>query len=181
MTSFISASEIKAAKQLKKEQRRAAREEILREAKESYEKEKKRRESKRERGEDVWIAPAVSERLGLYNESPERKKRRKHKKEHKKHTKRAKKKSKGRKHSESSSASDSADSGEEMWVEMGDDKKPRFEAPLEVPLPSVETTPLKREDWMTMPFAPSELSMTTLLGRREAQDKKKAEERDEVC
>ena len=43
MAAFISASEIEAAKRLKKEQRRAAREEILREAKESYEREKKRK------------------------------------------------------------------------------------------------------------------------------------------
>ena len=180
MASFISASEIKAAKQLKKEHRRAEREEILREAKESYEKEKKRRESKRERGEDVWIAPAVSERLGLHNDSPQRKKQRKLKKEHKKHAKRTTKKSKARKRSESSSASNSSDSGEEMWVEKGEDNTPRFETPSEVPPPSVEAVRLKREDWMTVPLAPSELSMTTLMGRREAQDKK-VEERDEVC
>ena len=184
MSAFISASEIEAAKRLKKEQRRAAREEILREAKESYEREKKRQELKRERGEDVWVAPAISKRLGLHSKddalTPERKKPRKHKKEHKKHKKHKTKKSKLERDSGSSSAFES-ESGEEMWVEKGAGEIPNCETPLEPQSPSTKAPPLQREDWMTMPLAPSDLSMTKLAERRETQENKKQEKKEEVC
>lgn len=183
MAAFISASEIEAAKRLKKEQRRAAREEILKEAKESYEREKKRQELKRERGEDVWVAPAISKRLGLQSKddspTPERKKRRKHKKENKKHKKHKTKKSKLEIDSGSSSAAES-ESGEEMWVEKDADEKPGCETPLQPQSPSTKGPPLQREDWMTMPLAPSDLSMTKLAERREAQENKKQERKEEV-
>ena len=184
MSAFISASEIEAAKRLKKEQRRAAREEILREAKESYERKKKHQELKRERGEDVWLAPAISKRLGLQSKddspTPERKKPRKHKKEHKKHKKHKTKKSKLERDSGSSSAFES-ESGEEMWVEKGADEKTSHETPLEPQSLSIKAPPLQREDWMTMPLAPSDLSMTKLAERREAQENKKQEKKEEVC
>ena len=115
--SFVSARELEAARLAKKEQQSEMRQEILREAKESFEKEKKREEQKRARGDDIWILPAVKKRLGLKgqaNDAESEKKKRKKKKEkkHKKH----KTSSKSTKMEESGS-SESDEEGEGLWVE----------------------------------------------------------------
>lgn len=188
MTSFVSASAIKAAKELRKSQKRESREEVLRGAKESFERDKRLKELKRQRGEDTWIAPAVSERLGFRREEeeegkpPERKKKKRHKKEHKKH-----KKHKGKKKNRNESASSSeSEEGEEMWVEQGSEGKTEFKVPLEPPgddiamatTSAAESVPLRRDDWMTMPLAPSALSVARLT-ERDAEQRR--EEEQKVC
>lgn len=115
--SFVSARELEAGRLARKEQQREMREEILREAKESFEKEKKREELKRARGEDTWILPAVKKRLGFKGEafsSSEKKKKKKKDKKHKKH-----KKSKTEKEQSESEKSEGVE--EDMWVEKGSD------------------------------------------------------------
>ena len=67
-----------------------------------------------------------------------------------------------------------------MWVEKDADEKPGCETPLQPQSPSTKGPPLQREDWMTMPLAPSDLSMTKLAERREAQENKKQERKEEV-
>ena len=183
--SFVSSRELEAARELRKEQKRASREHILQEARESFERAKKREELKRERGEDKWMAPGISKRLGLGGEhreetSPDRKKK-KSKKEHKKHKKHKTKTSKHRrKKDEDASSSASSDSETEaMWVEKTAEKEPESsEAPHDDGDGGRGT--LKREDWMTMALGPSARSMAVLTGRRETQETKEEEEK-KVC
>ena len=115
--SFVSARELEAGRLARKEQQREMREEILREAKESFEKEKKREELKRARGDDTWILPAVKKRLGFkgeaFSSSEKKKKKKKKDKKHKKH-----KKSKTEKER---SESEKSEAEEDMWVEKGSD------------------------------------------------------------
>lgn len=114
--SFVSSRELEASRLARKEEVRSMREEILRDAKESFEKEKKREELKRARGEDTWIVPAVKKRLGFKGEpAPEKKKTKK--KEKKKHKKQ--KASKTTKEVSDSGSEGSEEEGEEMWVERG--------------------------------------------------------------
>ncbi|XP_035682675.1 CWF19-like protein 2 [Branchiostoma floridae] len=93
--------------------KRQAREQLLAKAKEKHEKEERRKEKKKRTGEDVWMLPAVNERLATEEESLKVKPK-KHKKEKKKHKKH--KKEKKRKRDDSSSGSEASD-GEVQWVE----------------------------------------------------------------
>ena len=120
LMSFVSARDLEAARLARKEQQREMREEILREAKESFEKEKKREELKRARGDDTWILPAVKKRLGFKGEptsSVSEKKKKRKKKEKKKH--KSHKASKTEKEQFESESGESGEEGEEedMWVE----------------------------------------------------------------
>ena len=91
------------------------RKEILREAKESFEKQKRRDELKRARGEDTWILPAVKKRLGLKGQTkdPATEKKKRKKKKEKKH----KKQKATKDEKEQCESDDSVSEGEEMWVE----------------------------------------------------------------
>ena len=111
--SFVSARELEASRLARKEEVRTMREDILREAKESFEKEKQREELKRARGEDTWILPAVKKRLGLKGEQAHSasEKKKKKKKKHKKQ--KTSKTAKG----VSESESEASEEGEELWVE----------------------------------------------------------------
>ena len=187
MASFVSSRELEAAKQQRKRQKREMREEILREAKEKFEKDKERQELKRQTGEDKWMAPGVSERLGFAGDgdsSSDGKKRKKRRKEHKKHKKRkTSKHEKCRSDDESSLASGSE--SDEMWVEKPGGEEARLNVTDSVtsevkvhPEDSNANTgldasiPPRRDDWMMMPLAPSILSMAILSGRRETKEEK---------
>ena len=179
--SFVSSRELEAARELRKEQKRASREHILQEARESFERAKKREELKRERGEDKWMAPGISERLGLGSE-PERKKKKKSKKEHKKHKKHKTKTSKRRRQNDddaSSSASSDSET-EAMWVEKTAKSEPEPQGPSQSDGDSGSGS-LKREDWMTMAVGPSARSMALLTGRRDTEEKREEEEKKKVC
>ena len=124
--SFVSARELEAARQQRKKEAKAMRDEVLKEAKESFERERKRDELKRARGEDTWIVPAVKKRLGFKGEeshaSSEKKKRKNKKdKKHKKH----KASSKSEKNE-----IESEESGGEMWIEKGSTNQLEAEAKL---------------------------------------------------
>ncbi|XP_015747984.1 PREDICTED: CWF19-like protein 2 [Acropora digitifera] len=77
LINFVSKREIDA----KKEQRRRGRQEILRKAKEDYERKQREKELRKESGETTWMLPALSKRLSEETES--REKRKKHKKDKK--------------------------------------------------------------------------------------------------
>ena len=117
MSAFVSARDLEADRQARKEQKREMRDEILREAKQSYERQKKHEELKRARGEDTWMLPAVNKRLGFKGDAvaPEKKKRKK-----------KKDKESGKKSKKTSVAMGKVESGEgesgeeeDMWVEKG--------------------------------------------------------------
>lgn len=157
MASFVSANELQIEREKRKKERQIAREEILKEAKEKFLKEKKRQELKRERGDDKWVAPGISDRFGLISES---KKKKKDKKKHKKH--------------KQENANDGSDN--EMWVKAG--KEETF---LPVTSQEMETSvpvPTQRQDWMMMPLAPSIAStrrLTEIAETEATTDKEKLE------
>ena len=179
--SFVSAKELEAAKELRKEQKRASRDQILKEAKESFERDKRRQELKRQRGEDRWLAPGISERLGFGSEQASlESKTKKHKKRKKHKTKKSKHR---REKDEDASSSASSDSEtEEMWVEKTGESEPEIQSSQETLCKDEDSRSgtLKREDWMTMSLGPSARSMAVLTGRREAKDKEE-EEKKKVC
>uniref|UniRef100_A0A2K5Z369 CWF19-like protein 2 n=1 Tax=Mandrillus leucophaeus TaxID=9568 RepID=A0A2K5Z369_MANLE len=100
----------------RKEQTRNARAEVLRQAKANFEKEERRKELKRLRGEDTWMLPDVNERLEQFSQehSVKKKKKNKHLKKAKKEKK---KKSKKQKYEKNNESSDSSSSSEDEWVE----------------------------------------------------------------
>uniref|UniRef100_A0A2K5WP72 CWF19-like protein 2 n=1 Tax=Macaca fascicularis TaxID=9541 RepID=A0A2K5WP72_MACFA len=91
----------------RKEQTRNARAEVLRQAKANFEKEERRKELKRLRGEDTWMLPDVNERLEQFSQehSVKKKKKNKHLKKAKKEKKKKSKKQKYEKNNESSDSS----------------------------------------------------------------------------
>ena len=128
--SFVSASDLEAQRHKRKEEKRQSRQKILHEAKEKFLEERKRQELKRERGDDVWVAPGVSKRLNLTT------------KKHKKDKKKKKKRDKPDVQSEGS--------GEE-WIEKeGEDAGMETE-----PVQATQATPLQRDEWMTLALGPS--------------------------
>ncbi|KAK2563412.1 CWF19-like protein 2 [Acropora cervicornis] len=68
LINFVSKREIDA----KKEQRRRGRQEILRKAKEDYERKQREKELRKESGETTWMLPALSKRLSEETESREK-------------------------------------------------------------------------------------------------------------
>ena len=163
--SFVSAKDLEAARQQRKEQKQLQREEIIREAKQNFEKEKKRQDLRKQRGEDLWLAPGVSER---FERSPKAKKRKKQKK--KDHRKGNGHKSR---HEESSSSEES-----DQWVERCDGKSPVAEEAME----SASTrTALQRDEWMQIPLAPSSLSMMKLGDKEKSEEARRKEKASLQC
>uniref|UniRef100_A0A8C9DK48 CWF19-like protein 2 n=1 Tax=Prolemur simus TaxID=1328070 RepID=A0A8C9DK48_PROSS len=99
----------------RKEQTRIARAEVLRQAKANFEKEERRKELKRLRGEDTWMLPDVNERIEQFSQEHSVKKKKKKDKHSKKAKKEKKKKSKKQKYENESA--DSSSSSEDEWVE----------------------------------------------------------------
>ncbi|KAK6172433.1 hypothetical protein SNE40_016083 [Patella caerulea] len=145
----------------RRDELREAREVILDKAKRKYEKEERRKEQAKLRGEDKWMLPSVDSRITKESTTLDVKKK-KAKKEKKK--KKKKKKTKG------SSSDDSG--GEEEWVECKvstsvtstDTKQPVIKGP----------TVLKRDSWMEAP-----LDFLPLTSRQEIRDKQTAEKEKE--
>ncbi|EGW01352.1 CWF19-like protein 2 [Cricetulus griseus] len=99
----------------RKERTRIARAEVLRQAKDNFEKEQRRKELKQLRGEDTWMLPDVNERIEQFSQEHSVKKKKK-KDKHSKKVKKEKKKSKKQKYEKQSESTDSSSSSEE-WVE----------------------------------------------------------------
>ncbi|XP_037363806.1 CWF19-like protein 2 [Talpa occidentalis] len=96
----------------RKEQTRIARAEVLSQAKAKFEKEERRKELKRLRGEDTWMLPDVNERIEQFSQEHSVKKKKKKDKHSKKAKKEKKKKSKKQKYEKSNESSDSSSSME---------------------------------------------------------------------
>ncbi|XP_054581217.1 CWF19-like protein 2 isoform X5 [Eptesicus fuscus] len=94
----------------RKEQTRIARAEVLRQAKANFEKEERRKELKRLRGEDTWMLPDVNERIECFSQEHSVKKKKKKDKHSKKVKKEKKKKSKEQKYEKNNESSDSSSS-----------------------------------------------------------------------
>lgn len=163
MASFVSSLDLDAAKRQKKEKRREMREKILKDAREDYEKRKKREEMKRTTGEDKWVSSGVSERLGL---SSERKRKKKSKKGHKP------KKSKRSKYSKEDVSTDS-DSAEDMWIEKTNLAEGKSGVTSNDADQSIK--PAQRDEWMTTPLSSSLLSICSDRAGRKQEDVKESQ------
>ncbi|XP_039987654.1 CWF19-like protein 2 [Xiphias gladius] len=165
----------------RKESKRQARKDALEKAKQQYDREEKRKELKRQRGEDTWMLPEVNQRLQQIEEEGSvrgKKKKEKKSKKKKKEKKKAKKEKKTAEAGDGSSDS-SEDSGEE-WIEA----QPQTQAskPWQV---SDESKPsesnlspaqnAQRDEWMTFDFLA--MRTTSTAERRAEKERQKEEER----
>ena len=187
--SFVSARELEAARQVRKEQKKEMREDILRQAKENFEKDRKREELKRARGEDTWILPAVKKRLALKGEAASLSSEKKKKKKKKKNKERKKHNKKASSESESQGSEGEEEEEEGTWVELGSDgpKLPSTssvnESGNQAEKAAESAAPLHREEWMTMALGPSDSALSIMTERRrdrEAERREKEEEKMEV-
>ncbi|XP_005378078.1 PREDICTED: CWF19-like protein 2 [Chinchilla lanigera] len=139
----------------RKEQTRIARAEVLRQAKANFEKEERRKELKRLRGEDTWMLPNVSERIEEFSKEHSLKKKKKKDKHSKKVKKEKKKKSKKQKY-EKSESTDSSSSSEDEWVEAVPPQTPGKEKAWKVKDEELgkeaDSRVIQRDEWMTVDF-----------------------------
>ncbi|XP_048199728.1 CWF19-like protein 2 [Perognathus longimembris pacificus] len=173
----------------RKEQLRSARAEVLRQAKASFEKEEKRKELKRLRGEDTWMLPDVNERIEQFSEEHSVKKKKKKEKHSKKAKKEKKKKSKKQKY-EKNESTDSSSSSEDEWVEAVPSQPPGKEKAWKVKGEKSEkeedSQVIQRDEWMTVDFmSVKTVSSASLKAEKETirkieQEKTEALERSKL-
>ncbi|KAM9853023.1 CWF19-like protein 2 [Aulostomus maculatus] len=165
----------------RKESKRQARQETIEQAKQKYEREERRRELKRQRGEDTWMLPEVNHRLQqIKEETSEKSKKKKEKKSKKKKEKKKKaKKEKKTLEAEDGSSQSSEDSGDE-WVEaqpQTQSAKP-WQISEESKPPESNSSPaqsVQRDEWMTFDFLA--MKTTSTAEKRAEKERQKEEER----
>lgn len=145
LINFVSKREIDA----KKEQRRKAREDILKKAKEDYEREQRKKERRKETGESSWMLPSLSKRLAEVDDNEKNtSKKKKHRKDKKqKKSKKEKKHKKSKKDTAEEQGSSESES-EDEWVEKGQDPTA---ASTESKESSSSGQPQQRDSWMLFP------------------------------
>ncbi|XP_042530883.1 CWF19-like protein 2 [Dipodomys spectabilis] len=173
----------------RKERLRSARAEVLRQAKANFEKEEKRKELKRLRGEDTWMLPDVNERIEQFSEEHSVKKKKKKDKHSKKLKKEKKKKSKKQKY-EKNESTDSSSSSEDEWVEAVPSQPPGKEKAWKVKGEKSEKEDdgqvIQRDEWMTVDFmSVKTVSAASLKAEKETirkieQEKTEALERSKL-
>uniref|UniRef100_A0A2K6FFU6 CWF19 like cell cycle control factor 2 n=1 Tax=Propithecus coquereli TaxID=379532 RepID=A0A2K6FFU6_PROCO len=140
----------------RKEQTRLARAEVLRQAKANFEKEERRKELKRLRGEDTWMLPDVNERIEQFSQEHSVKKKKKKDKHSKKVKKEKKKKNKKQKYEKNNESADSSSSSEDEWVEavpsqtLGKEKAWKVKG--ERSEQEDDKQLIQRDEWMTVDF-----------------------------
>nr|KAF6437358.1 CWF19 like cell cycle control factor 2 [Molossus molossus] len=140
----------------RQEQTRLARAEVLRQAKANFEKEERRRELKRLRGEDTWMLPDVNERIEQFSQEHSVKKKKKKDKHSKKVKKEKKKKSKGQKYEKNNESNVSSSSSENEWVEAIPSQTPGKEKAWKLKGEKSEkegdNQSIRRDEWMAVDF-----------------------------
>ncbi|XP_008688347.2 CWF19-like protein 2 isoform X1 [Ursus maritimus] len=163
----------------RKEQTRIARAEVLRQAKVNFEKEERRKELKRVRGEDTWMLPDVNERIEQFSQEHSVKKKKKKDKHSKKAKKEKKKKSKKHKYEKSNESTDSSSSSEDEWVEAVPSQTPGREKAWKVKGENSEREDnpvIQRDEWMTVDFmSVKTVSLSSLKADKEAMRKSEQE------
>ncbi|XP_068173499.1 CWF19-like protein 2 [Antennarius striatus] len=171
--SFESSNSIEERKAVK----RQAREEAIEKAKQQYEKEERRKELKRQRGEDTWMLPEINQRLQQIEEEGSVKSKKKKEKKSKKKKEKKKKVKKEKKNTEAADDSDdSSEDSEKEWVES----QPQTQvAKVWQSKPSESnlcpTQNAQRDEWMTFDFLA--MKTTSTAERRAEKDRLKEEER----
>ncbi|XP_068936462.1 CWF19-like protein 2 [Petaurus breviceps papuanus] len=162
----------------RKEQKRLARAEVLRQAKADFEKEERRKELKRLRGEDTWMLADVNERVEQLSQEHSVKKKRKKDRHSKKVKKEKKKKSKKQKH-EKNESSDSSSSSEDEWVEAVSLQAAATEKTWKVKKEESDKKEdsqiVQRDEWMTFDFMSVKTVSSSSL-KAEKESAKKAEQ-----
>uniref|UniRef100_A0A3Q3G0T0 CWF19-like protein 2 n=1 Tax=Labrus bergylta TaxID=56723 RepID=A0A3Q3G0T0_9LABR len=162
----------------RKDGKRQARKEAIEKAKQQYDKEERRKELKRLRGEDTWMLPEINQRLQAIEEEDSLKsKKKKEKKSKKKKEKKKAKKEKKTAETGDGSNDSSEDSGDE-WVEA----KPQAQTAKAWKLPddskpseSNQSPDQNRDEWMTFDFLAMKTTSTT--ERRAEKERLKDEEK----
>ncbi|XP_045559947.1 CWF19-like protein 2 isoform X1 [Salmo salar] len=165
----------------RKEYKRKAREEVIQKAKQQYEKEEKRKELKRQRGEDTWMLPEVDLRLQQLEQEVSGKKKKEKKAKKSKKSKKGKKK----KRAEGGDGSSSEGTGDE-WVEA----QPQTEAsgkawkiPAKSEAKPTDNSPTppennQRDEWMTFDFLT--MRTTSTAEKRAEKERLKEEEKQKA-
>ncbi|XP_045070451.1 CWF19-like protein 2 isoform X3 [Coregonus clupeaformis] len=169
----------------RKEYKRKAREEVIQKAKQQYEKEEKRKELKRQRGEDTWMLPEVDLRLQQLEQEVSSKTKKKKEKKTKK-SKKEKKKKKEKRAQRGDGSSASSEGSEDEWVEA----QPQAEAsgkawkiPAKSEAKPTDSSPTpaennQRDEWMTFDFLT--MRTTSTAEKRAEKERLKAEEKDKA-
>ncbi|KAK9402447.1 CWF19-like 2 [Crotalus adamanteus] len=171
---------------VRKEEKRRQREALLQQAKANYEKDERRKELKRLRGEDTWMLNDVNERL----EEMKKEHSVTEKKKHSKKRKREKKK-KTTKREKKDDLSDTSSGSSEEWVEVPVaqssiteqswklKKEEQFEEETEK-----NPTSIQRDEWMTLDFmSVKTLSSASLKAEKEKEKilkQQKAQENEQL-
>ncbi|XP_024831491.1 CWF19-like protein 2 isoform X4 [Bos taurus] len=162
----------------RKEQIRSARTEVLRQAKANFEKEERRKELKRLRGEETWMLPDVIKRVEQISQEDCVKKKKKKDKHSKKVKKEKKKKSKKQK-CEKNESTDSSSSSEDEWVEAVPSQTPGKEKAWKIKdekLEKEDNQIIQRDEWMTVDFmSVKTVSSSSLKAEKEAARKTQQE------
>ncbi|XP_069545115.1 CWF19-like protein 2 isoform X1 [Brachyistius frenatus] len=168
----------------KKERKRQARQEALDKAKQQYDREERRNELKRQRGEDTWMLPEVNQRLQQFQEEGSVKSKKKKEKKSKKKKEKKKKVKKEKEKTTTAEAgdvsSDGSEDSEETWVEA----RPQTHTVKAWQIPDGSKPPesnaspaqnVQRDEWMTFDFLA--MKTTSTVERRTEKERKKEEER----
>ncbi|XP_025749506.1 CWF19-like protein 2 isoform X2 [Callorhinus ursinus] len=163
----------------RKEQTRMARAEVLRQAKANFEKEERRKERKRLRGEATWMLPDVNERIEQFSQEHSLKKKKKKDKHSKKVKKEKKKKSRKQKYEKNNESTDSSSSSEDEWVEAVPSQIPGREKAWKVKGENSEREDnpvIQRDEWMTVDFmSVKTVSLSSLKADKAAMRKTEQE------
>ncbi|XP_047450222.1 CWF19-like protein 2 [Mugil cephalus] len=163
----------------RKEKKRQARKEAIEKAKHQCEKEERRKELKRQRGEDTWMLPEVNQRLQqLEEEVSEKSKKKKEKKSKRKKEKKKKAKKEKQTTDGGGGSGDSSEGSGDEWVEAQPQttkawQVPRESKPSENSLSPVQN--VQRDEWMTFDFLA--MKTTSTAERRADKERQKEEER----
>ncbi|XP_034723481.1 CWF19-like protein 2 isoform X1 [Etheostoma cragini] len=173
--SFESSSNIEERKNSK----RHARQEAIEKAKQQFEKEERRKELKRQRGEDTWMLPEINQRLQEIEEEGSVKGKKKKEKKSKKKKEKKKKAKKEKKTGEDGSNDTSEGSGDE-WVEAHTQTQatkawqvPDASKPSESNCSPAQN--IERDEWMTFDFLA--LRTTSASEKRAEKERLKEEEK----
>ncbi|XP_054453040.1 CWF19-like protein 2 [Anoplopoma fimbria] len=161
----------------RKDSKRQSRQEAIEKAKQEYEKEERRKELKRLRGEDTWMLPEINQRLQEIEEDGSVKSKKKKEKKSKKKKEKKKKAKKEKKTAEDGSNDSSEDSGGE-WVEAQTQAAKAWKIPDESKPSESSLSPAKnveRDEWMTFDFLA--MSTTSTTEKRAEKERLKEEER----
>ncbi|XP_077421825.1 CWF19-like protein 2 isoform X2 [Vanacampus margaritifer] len=162
----------------RKDSKRQARQDVLEKAKQQYEREERRKELKRQRGEDTWMLPEVTDRLKEIEDETSVKSK---KKKEKKSKKKKEKKKKAKKATEAADgSSDSPNDSPDEWVEAEPQSQPAKAWKISEKCKSPEsngdsTQSVQRDEWMTFDFLA--MKTTSTAEKRAEKDRQKEEER----